>query len=595
MLTAFNVLSYPLLQPAPTDPVLAALQQISGRFNSFSINPSVIDSTHPVRSPDQLRPPFHASTSAIWINTLWFASLFCSLAAASIALMVKQWLFEESKGLSGTSREAARLRQYRLNSLIKWGVGTMILVPSVLLQVALFLFSTGLLVLLWTTHETVAVMITALVGAFFAFVAIVTVLPIFKSDCCYKSPQAFGALMVAKLLWNGSIALTAASFWSLYKRIVSSRVKRIRWITHLCLTYHNWIKKIPLISTWNGAEQTEVARCKELLDRHIATMAYTTTFATQHLETLHILLSDLPCDQAFSCFSDIHSSWIHLWGPKHTSRDSRKPAEILFGKPFYFVLRKVLAVDPNERDRALGSDWKGMSSEYLLSSYDAAFYIPLSVEFLSTLVHLSIGGSTLAEKTFRLLFHRFESVPTARSAVTYDAFRGGKSFYLSRMSQITDSACLFIVTAVATYNVTVVDWPAYNLKRPQAIVKILKAVRLSLQFTRLILINNAGLPREQEARIRNQSRSLLSYLTEKMATVTNKDIWTTFAYIADQLIDTCKDVSRGYEMVPEEFLDIRMPSEVLGDDLMQGFVTSSLDHLKSVIQQQRNYEEAHGQ
>ena len=188
MLTAFNVQSYQLLQPDPSEPMLATLQQISVQLSSFTVNPSFINSTQPARSPDQLQLPFRASPSVVWINVLWFASLVCSLASASIALMVKQWLFEESKGLSGTSREAARLRQYRLNSLIKWHVEAIVLVPSVLLQVALFLFLSGLLVLLWTMHETVAAVITALVGALFVSVVFVTILPIFKSDCCYRSP-----------------------------------------------------------------------------------------------------------------------------------------------------------------------------------------------------------------------------------------------------------------------------------------------------------------------------------------------------------------------------------------------------------------------
>ncbi|PIL23218.1 hypothetical protein GSI_14527 [Ganoderma sinense ZZ0214-1] len=202
VLTAFNVQSYQLLQPGPTDPTLAVLQQISSQLNSFTVNPSFINSTQPARSPDQLLPPFQADVSVIWINTLWFVSLVCSLASASIALIVKQWLFEESKGLSGTSRETARLRQYRLNSLIKWHVGVIVLVPSVLLQVALFLFLAGLLILLWTIHVTVAAVVTVFIGALFVFVLVITILPVFKLDCCYRSPQAYGIFVLSRLIWT---------------------------------------------------------------------------------------------------------------------------------------------------------------------------------------------------------------------------------------------------------------------------------------------------------------------------------------------------------------------------------------------------------
>ncbi|KAM5543415.1 hypothetical protein V8D89_002666 [Ganoderma adspersum] len=499
VLTAFNVLSYPLLQPDPTDPMLAALQQISTQLNSFSINPSFINSTQPVRSPDQLQPPFRASASAVWINTLWFASLVFSLASTSIALMVKQWLYEESRGLSGTSRETARLRQYRLNSLIKWHVGAI---------VALFLFLAGLLALLWTIHETVAAVITTLVGALFVFVIIVTILPTFRSDCCYRSPQAFGMLLVVKPLWNGLRSLGLACFVSLYLATPRWRGRFLRRFEDLCNTCLSCIRKIPLVSTWNGAEQTEVARDNGLLDRHIATMAYTTTFATENLEALHILFSDLPCDQVFCCFSNIHRSWIDLWGPNDAVRRSKKLAEILFGKPLYCALRKVLTIDPDKRDSALGGDWTGLSSMYLLSSYDAANYIPLSVEFLSTLAHLSIGDSTLANKTFSLLYRRFyysldsESMPSAMNA-------------------------LRDVMAVAKYNITVANWAA---SRPRNI-DMLGAVDVSLRFT------------------------------------------------------------RGYEMVPEEFLVIQMPREVSRDGSVGGYINSRFHGLKSVIRRQQHKEQ----
>ena len=217
MLTAFNVQSYQLLQPNPSKAMLSSLQQISAQLNSFSVNPSFINSTQPFRSPSQFQAPFLASVSAIWINTLWFASLVCSLAAASIALIVKQWLYKMSRGLSGTSRKTAHLRQHRLNSLIKWKVGMVVLVPSMLLQVALALFLSGLLILLWTIHETVAVVITALVGVLFTFLVVVTILPVFRLDCCYRSPQAFALHVAAELLWNGVVRHVLVGLLRLYK------------------------------------------------------------------------------------------------------------------------------------------------------------------------------------------------------------------------------------------------------------------------------------------------------------------------------------------------------------------------------------------
>ncbi|KAI0714663.1 hypothetical protein C8Q76DRAFT_599205, partial [Earliella scabrosa] len=128
VLTAFNVQSYQLLQPDPTDPTLEVLKKISAQLNSFSLNPSFLNSTESPLSEADLSPPFRAPLSAVWINSLWFSSLVCSLASASIALMVKQWLHEISIGVSGTSRESARIRQYRLNSLKRWRVGGIVII-----------------------------------------------------------------------------------------------------------------------------------------------------------------------------------------------------------------------------------------------------------------------------------------------------------------------------------------------------------------------------------------------------------------------------------------------------------------------------------
>ncbi|KAI0359502.1 hypothetical protein OH77DRAFT_1434651 [Trametes cingulata] len=190
ILTAFNVQSYQLLQPAAPDPTLAVLQQMSLQLSSFSLNPPFVNSTQPAlsSSSDATAPP-PVPRSAIWLNALWFSALVLSLASASVGIMVKQWLAEYSSGLSGTSRQAARLRQYRLNNLIKWRVGYTVVMIPVLLQVALGLFFAGLLCLVWTLHEGVAAVVSILVGCVMAFTIVTAVLPLLFRDCAYLSPQ----------------------------------------------------------------------------------------------------------------------------------------------------------------------------------------------------------------------------------------------------------------------------------------------------------------------------------------------------------------------------------------------------------------------
>ncbi|KAI8984840.1 hypothetical protein BD414DRAFT_380825, partial [Trametes punicea] len=143
ILTAFNVQSYQMLQPPTLDPVLGALQQISAQLSSFSTNPPFINSTHPAfKQTDATTVPSPLPpASAIWLNALWFSSLVLSLSSASIGIMVKQWLNEYNSGISsGTSREAARIRQHRLNNLKRWRVAEIMTMIPILLQLSLALF-----------------------------------------------------------------------------------------------------------------------------------------------------------------------------------------------------------------------------------------------------------------------------------------------------------------------------------------------------------------------------------------------------------------------------------------------------------------------
>ncbi|KAI0758684.1 hypothetical protein C8Q74DRAFT_258684, partial [Fomes fomentarius] len=201
VLTALIVESYKLLSPPPPDPVLAALQQISVQLSSFSVNPSFVNSTQPSVS-QVLPPPPPAPRWAVWLNALWFSSLIFSLSAASVGIMVKQWLNEYSTGLIGDSRHFARLRQHRLQNLEKWHVAEIVAILPILLQIALVLFFGGLLVLLWGLNSDIAAVASALIGLLFAFTIGTLLIPVFRADCCYLSPPVyvfFAALRPAKV------------------------------------------------------------------------------------------------------------------------------------------------------------------------------------------------------------------------------------------------------------------------------------------------------------------------------------------------------------------------------------------------------------
>ncbi|KAH8824925.1 hypothetical protein DL96DRAFT_1410084, partial [Flagelloscypha sp. PMI_526] len=84
------------------------------------------------------------TTSDVWINALFFASLSLSMMTALLAVLVKQWLQAYSSLTSGTARERALARQFRFNGLKKWRLDDIVGVLPLMLQLAFGVFFIGL-------------------------------------------------------------------------------------------------------------------------------------------------------------------------------------------------------------------------------------------------------------------------------------------------------------------------------------------------------------------------------------------------------------------------------------------------------------------
>ena len=131
--------------------------------------------------------------------------------------MVQQWL--RAYRLPGhlTIRERVRLRQYRYAGLNDWGVPQIVSTLSVLLQIALILFLSGLCYLLASLDKTVAKAFIAFVGiALLAYSAFI-VLQIAFRHCPYKNSLTHAIIWTAQMLtlpcWLGAyIALGIALF-----------------------------------------------------------------------------------------------------------------------------------------------------------------------------------------------------------------------------------------------------------------------------------------------------------------------------------------------------------------------------------------------
>ncbi|KAI0698842.1 hypothetical protein C8Q76DRAFT_685390 [Earliella scabrosa] len=310
VLTAFNVQSYTLLAPDPQDRLLDALQQISAQLGSFSVNPSFVNSTVPAVSQTPVPPP-RAPRSAVWLNTLWFSSLIFSLSAASIGIMVKQWLNEYSAGLSGSSRQTARLRQQRLNSLIEWRVGWIVAILPILLQIALVLFFSGLLVLLWGLNDVVAGVASALIGTLSMITASTVLLPSFTSNCCYISPPT---------LWLFAAMFPMRRMWYHVRRMTSNGIDvlvecaSVPILTPALNTLSSWLwTRDPPSPLWRGWEIQHVSDNSDSLDSDIITKAYTITLNPIHLDVSSPCLSALSPKEVLRCSKAVHQETVRHW------------------------------------------------------------------------------------------------------------------------------------------------------------------------------------------------------------------------------------------------------------------------------------------
>ncbi|KAG9010839.1 hypothetical protein FRB94_009746 [Tulasnella sp. JGI-2019a] len=131
-------------------------------------------------TPNDLAPAFVVGKGAVRQNCTFFASLCCSLLAATGAMLAKQWLQEYARtGQSGSVEEQARRRADKFRGAEQWGLRLVVEALPTLLLISLGLFFVGLVDYLWTVDRTVSLVALAftVVGvAFYGFTVVVGVL-----------------------------------------------------------------------------------------------------------------------------------------------------------------------------------------------------------------------------------------------------------------------------------------------------------------------------------------------------------------------------------------------------------------------------------
>lgn len=255
-------------------------------------------------------PP--AERWAVILNVLWFSSLIFSLSAASLGILVKQWLNEYIDGLSGSSPQIARLRQYRLNNLQKWRVGTIVALLPILLQIALLLFFAGLLVLLYHLNNVVAISSSALISLFLVVNLGTALLPAFKADCCYLSPPAYAFFILARPVKAALFVVRRALSDGLdyvFNRLPGGYPDAIQAVSLWIWTTEEDYKYTSLRS-W---EMNQVGTSTRTLDAEMVAIAYTTTMDPGYLDYATLCFAELSPEHVVHSFSRMHTEHVRHW------------------------------------------------------------------------------------------------------------------------------------------------------------------------------------------------------------------------------------------------------------------------------------------
>ncbi|KAG8854693.1 hypothetical protein FRB96_007378 [Tulasnella sp. 330] len=175
--TAFIVVALATLSANPADETNHLLRLLVMNVSNYTLAES------------DLIPPFTPGQGAVRQNCTFFASLCCSLLAATGAVLAKQWLQAyERTGQTGPIEEQVIRRTEKFVGAENWGLRQVVEGLATLLLVSLTLFFIALVDYLWTVNRTVALV----VSAFAALGTFLYILMVVAAASCSTCPFQTG-------------------------------------------------------------------------------------------------------------------------------------------------------------------------------------------------------------------------------------------------------------------------------------------------------------------------------------------------------------------------------------------------------------------
>jgi hypothetical protein len=135
---------------------------------------------------------FIPESSFLNINGLWFTSLTLTLSSALGGVLSKGWIAKHSSTSTRKTSNEAFARHLRANRIRQWRVGAIISIVSLLIQMALFLFFSGLVLIVWSVDNRIKYTILTLVSITSFIYLVITFLPWFFPACPLQTPITEG-------------------------------------------------------------------------------------------------------------------------------------------------------------------------------------------------------------------------------------------------------------------------------------------------------------------------------------------------------------------------------------------------------------------
>ncbi|KAJ7017730.1 hypothetical protein C8F04DRAFT_425397 [Mycena alexandri] len=184
-LTAFLIESYQTLIPDSGDTTVILLSQISQQLAALS-NGTILNLAPQVQ--------FTPRSSSLICNILWFISLGLSLMCALVATLLEQWArdFLHKAEMRSAPVIRARVFSYLYYGLKTFRMHTVVEIIPLLLHTSLLFFFAGLVAFLIPVSIVVTAVAAAILVTVIFVYATLTLLPLFHSDCPYRTPLSGG-------------------------------------------------------------------------------------------------------------------------------------------------------------------------------------------------------------------------------------------------------------------------------------------------------------------------------------------------------------------------------------------------------------------